>query len=294
MTTVLRVHRCGRIVWKRSPVSYFSSFTSSFHRFMTHYRYFSAASSLFSTNTVIFPPRTVYPSSLLSYSKRMNTTVFPSSLSSFFFFSVSFSSSSSSSSSSGNPLIAVSLNELYQKRSTVTQLCLSASNDLKCVNLMCEKLGYGCACRLALALERCSQLQLIDISENLLPLLPDSLWSSTFTKSLEILKCNNNRLTSLSLPPKVQKLASALRSDTEKTSSSLSAKENSSVEEFLPLLRFLDLRDNRLTYEIIQPLLILFDYGYLPSLKVLLLQGNPGLEHDTRWKNHTLFSSKQP
>lgn len=74
------------------------------------------------------------------------------------------------------PIVARTLAEAYSLRASATALLLGNSPELRCVNLMCEKVGQGCACRLALSLERMPKLAVLDISSNALPIVPDSLW----------------------------------------------------------------------------------------------------------------------
>lgn len=52
-------------------------------------------------------------------------------------------------------------------------LILSASPDLQCRNLMCEKWGFACLCRLAVCLQRCANLTSLDLSHNGLTSLPE-------------------------------------------------------------------------------------------------------------------------
>lgn len=90
---------------------------------------------------------------------------------------------------------ARSLAEAYTKRAVLSHLHLSRSADLRCVDLMCEKVGRGCACRLALTLERSSSsLVHLDISHNNLSVLPEALWSCA---RLETLRIGGNGLKSI-------------------------------------------------------------------------------------------------
>lgn len=89
--------------------------------------------------------------------------------------------------------VARSLLQLTQSQSKkVTSICLRASEDLKCVNLFCEKVGGPCICRLerAISNDRLLQsVQVLDLSENCLTHLPPSL--ARF-KNLQELDLNNN------------------------------------------------------------------------------------------------------
>ena len=134
--------------------------------------------------------------------------------------------------------VARSLGEAYQNRATALSLLLSKSPDLACVNLMCEHVSKGCACRLSLTLERMESLRELDISNNALPLLPDSLFSSL--PFLSTVRASSNHLRAL--PASLRQCKT---------------------------LEVLDLRENSLE---ILPLEAL---ETLPLLKSLLLGGNP-------------------
>jgi hypothetical protein len=69
------------------------------------------------------------------------------------------------------------LAEAYTHREAATEVLLSSSKDLACVNLMCERIGQGCACRLALSLDRMPLVHTVDVRGNKLPVLPDSVWT---------------------------------------------------------------------------------------------------------------------
>ena len=45
-----------------------------------------------------------------------------------------------------------------------------------CQNLMCEKVGLACACRLAVRLGQIPQLELLDVSHNGLDVLPETVF----------------------------------------------------------------------------------------------------------------------
>jgi hypothetical protein len=108
-------------------------------------------------------------------------------------------------------VIARSLSEAFALRSTATSLLLRKSPDLKCVNLMCAKVTMGCACRLALSLGRLECLQVLDIADNMLTVLPDSLWQPPINATLVTLDASRNRLCSL--PSDVSRLRSLRRLD---------------------------------------------------------------------------------
>ena len=92
------------------------------------------------------------------------------------------------------PTVARSLAEAFRLRATATHLLLRASPDLACVNLMCEQVGRGCACRLALALERMPLLEEVDVGGNALPQLPDALLA---LPRLRVLRAAGNALQAL-------------------------------------------------------------------------------------------------
>jgi len=91
--------------------------------------------------------------------------------------------------------IARTLSEAFTLRATASRLLLPSSADLRCVTIMCENLGHGCACRLSLSLERMPLLTHVDVSENGLPVLPDSLFSSL--PALREVRAGGNALTAL-------------------------------------------------------------------------------------------------
>ena len=74
------------------------------------------------------------------------------------------------------------------------ELDLSGSPDLVCNNLLCEKVGDPCICRLSRALERLLQLVRLNLSGNGLTALPDSLCALQHLQHLDL---SANRLTSL-------------------------------------------------------------------------------------------------
>ena len=92
------------------------------------------------------------------------------------------------------PSTARSLAEAFTLRATATTLLLPASPDLRCMNLMCERAGQGCACRLSLSLERMPLLSHLDVSDNSLPQLPDALF---MLPRLRELRAPRNALSSL-------------------------------------------------------------------------------------------------
>ena len=74
------------------------------------------------------------------------------------------------------------------------ELDLAASSDLICTNIICEKVGEPCICRLSYALERLKNLTSLNLSSNRLIALPASIGS---LKSLERLDISGNCLSEL-------------------------------------------------------------------------------------------------
>lgn len=73
-------------------------------------------------------------------------------------------------------------------------LDLSRSADLVCHNIVCEKVGSPCICRLSHVLESLSSLKWLSLARNDLPSLPDSLCR---LKELEFLDVSGNSLSVL-------------------------------------------------------------------------------------------------
>lgn len=79
----------------------------------------------------------------------------------------------------------------------VKNVFLSASEDLKCVNLFCEKVGGPCVCRIERVLARedlAKTVETLDLSLNKLTQLPPSLYKLNEMKSLSL---RDNDLTTL-------------------------------------------------------------------------------------------------
>lgn len=74
------------------------------------------------------------------------------------------------------------------------ELNLASSPDLICTNIICEKVGDPCICRLSHALERLKNLVSLDLSGNRLTALPASIGS---LKHLETLNASRNDLKEL-------------------------------------------------------------------------------------------------
>ena len=76
---------------------------------------------------------------------------------------------------------------------TVKTILLSSSEDLKCVNLFCEKVGGPCVCRIERVLARddlSKTVEHLDLSLNKLTQLPPSIYKLNSLKTL-ILKDND-------------------------------------------------------------------------------------------------------
>lgn len=82
--------------------------------------------------------------------------------------------------------MARSLNDAARLASRTTSLILRASEDLVCRNLMCAKVGGACVCRLALCVSRLSDLRELDVADNDLGVLPDSLFELARLERLDI------------------------------------------------------------------------------------------------------------
>ena len=89
-------------------------------------------------------------------------------------------------------IIARSLREAATHMGNVRELILTRSEDLMCRNLMCERVGESCVCRLSLVLEKMPQLEKLDISYNNLVRLPPKVFD---LKSLQELDISGNALT---------------------------------------------------------------------------------------------------
>ena len=99
-------------------------------------------------------------------------------------------------------LVATSLSEATRAGKRLRELVLPKSMDLKCVNLMCEKVGTPCICRLARVLALTPEVERLDLSQNELTALPEEVFK---LRNLRTLDLSQNRLTTL--PPGILQLA---------------------------------------------------------------------------------------
>lgn len=76
------------------------------------------------------------------------------------------------------------------------RLELAAAPDLLCANIMCEKLGGPCLCRVSVALQKLPRLTHIDLSSNNLPAVPDAV-SPQYLPSLSSLDVSRNAISEL-------------------------------------------------------------------------------------------------
>lgn len=82
--------------------------------------------------------------------------------------------------------VARSLKEAARLTNGTKSLILRASEDLICKNMMCAKLGEACVCRLALTISRLPGLQELDLADNDLGVLPESVFELPGLESLDI------------------------------------------------------------------------------------------------------------
>ena len=85
-----------------------------------------------------------------------------------------------------------SIMQLSQNK-TVRSIVLASSEDLRCVNLFCEKVGGPCVCRIERVLARddlSKSVEHLDLSLNKLTQLPPSLFKLSHLKTL-ILRDND-------------------------------------------------------------------------------------------------------
>jgi len=85
-------------------------------------------------------------------------------------------------------MIARSLLEVYHHKGKIAELVLTASSDLVCNNLWCEKVTLPCICRLEKVLQSVdvATLKRLDLSNNGLSALPPSIAKLTGLKELNL------------------------------------------------------------------------------------------------------------
>jgi hypothetical protein len=84
-------------------------------------------------------------------------------------------------------IVAHSLTEAIQFGSALQELILKPnSNELTCVNMMCEKLGDPCICKLGRCLSRTPNLKRLEIAGHNLVALPESIGELSQLTHLDI------------------------------------------------------------------------------------------------------------
>lgn len=85
---------------------------------------------------------------------------------------------------------AYSMAEAAKSPFNIEELHLDATQDLRCVNIFCSKVGGACVCRLARFLEqtrdRLSSIEHMSLRSGGLDRLPDELWNMTMLKTLDL------------------------------------------------------------------------------------------------------------
>lgn len=82
--------------------------------------------------------------------------------------------------------VARTLKEAARLTSATRSLILRSSEDLVCMNLMCPKVGGACLCRLAVTVSRLQGLRELDIANNDLGVLPESVFELPVLEQLDI------------------------------------------------------------------------------------------------------------
>ncbi|GAQ91194.1 hypothetical protein KFL_007410040 [Klebsormidium nitens] len=99
-----------------------------------------------------------------------------------------------------------SLAEAARRPKDVEVLDLNASPELLCHNLLCEKVGDPCICRISVVLEKLTKLRSLNLANNRLVSLPPSIWD---LETLEELDLSGNLLEGV--PEDIRKLSKLRR-----------------------------------------------------------------------------------
>jgi hypothetical protein len=63
---------------------------------------------------------------------------------------------------------------------------MSSHDDFVCNNMMCEKIGGACVCKLARYLDHLPVVREMELSKNSFDILPDNLWEATGLQELDV------------------------------------------------------------------------------------------------------------
>jgi hypothetical protein len=72
--------------------------------------------------------------------------------------------------------VATKLRHLARSAATVEVIRMNGSEDLICNNLMCERVGDACVCKIARFIEDIPNLRVVELADNNLHTVPDSLY----------------------------------------------------------------------------------------------------------------------
>ena len=174
-------------------------------------------------------------------------------------------------------VVAESYAAAFRLRASLTRLVLNGHRDVACANIMCARVGGGCACRLAQALERLPGLRELELARNALPQLPAAVWR---LERLERLDASGNALEDLALASEEPPTAAAA----PRGSTAMQSHPPSQAPPALPALVEVDLRDNRLRLAALAPLIrdlgSAAGAGRFPRLERVRLAGNAGLARE--------------
>ncbi|KAK9814942.1 hypothetical protein WJX73_002691 [Symbiochloris irregularis] len=82
--------------------------------------------------------------------------------------------------------IATSFSQASRKPTEIRVLMLARSDDLKCMNLLCSKVGEPCICRLHVVLSKLVNLEEISLAGNALTAVPAALWECAKLRKLDL------------------------------------------------------------------------------------------------------------